>query len=132
MLIEVEETIILKYGTDYIPVDVYRNNSGDSTNNGVSNNCNRMYLFKENLSTNNIINFITREDSNINILECLQVQTKNLPDGNYTYTKPVIGMLNSKWHMFGGNYAYTSDSRFADILNTSILSNPIAIHDRVE
>lgn len=42
----------------------------------------------------------------------------------------------NKWTMFGGNFLYTSDSRFSeavrDILGTSVASFAIRIHDRIE
>ena len=38
---------------------------------------------------------------------------------------------DGKWKMFGGNWAYSSDSRFP-VYHPQGFSTPIAIHDRVE
>ena len=46
----------------------------------------------------------------------------------YVHLKPVC--LGDKWSMAGGNFAYTSDSRFQEIICNG--GYPVAIHDRVE
>lgn len=42
--------------------------------------------------------------------------------------------LEGKWTMFGGNYAGTSDSRFADAVERlcGVRANIVPVHDRVE
>lgn len=64
----------------------------------------------------------------------IEVDEDNLPENfcnvvkgfqNHIYLKP-IG-LKKKWSMFGGCFAYSSDSRFQDYSEY-----PIPIHDRVE
>ena len=37
---------------------------------------------------------------------------------------------DGKWYMMGGNFAYTSDSRFSDMLDG--MYGAVAIHDRAE
>ena len=47
--------------------------------------------------------------------------------GEYLHLEPLDGHHNggNKWYMAGGNFAYTSDSRFPS-------SHPLAVHDRHE
>lgn len=86
----------------------------DCTNNGISSNKNNLYLIDSN-------------NKNIEVAEVDDIRDCVIVDciGNYTRCKPII--FKNKWYMAGGNYLYTSDSRFREVNQY-----PIAIHDRLE
>ena len=52
---------------------------------------------------------------------------EKLQDKEYIDCKPAY--CRKRWYMMGGNFLYTSDSRFKEITG---ISYPIAIHDRYE
>lgn len=61
-----------------------------------------------------------------------------LVDGNLPGTAKLVSESNQEagdWTMFGGNFAYTSDSRWSEAIEEicgSRQSGAVAIHDRVE
>lgn len=52
---------------------------------------------------------------------------KNFVDSPYVWLEPK-NIRNHRWPMAGGNFAFSSDSRFSRCVNPY----PVAIHDRVE
>lgn len=85
---------------------------GDCTNNGISSKYNDLFLVGE-----NIPKIFEVED----IRKCIVLDYYK----NYVRCKPVI--YKNKWYMAGGNFIYSSDSRFSNINQY-----PISIHDRIE
>lgn len=59
----------------------------------------------------------------------LELRRKNVGGNEYLYAVPVDGRDTSGMvgPMFGGNFVYTSDSRFA-----KVCKYPIPVHDRYE
>jgi len=96
---------------------IYRNNLGDSTNNGVTSN-------------QDSINLHYGPEADL-------ADLADLPEGDLVlverqlfgemawYCVPVGAYKNNKQTMFGGNFVYTSDSRFP-------ASSPLPVHDRIE
>lgn len=94
-------------------VNVYRDNIGDCTNNGISAKQDSLIL----------VDVPGPFDGN----ETNSVQlVKRFLSGRYYYhVEPLIKLEGMVGPMFGGNFIYTSDSRFP-------LDYPIPIHDRFE
>jgi hypothetical protein len=105
-------------------VEVYRHNLGaDCTNGGVSRQA--MWLLVENINGPHS----TVKDAPIVRLE------RHLHYSNYPIIRPVDADGRSIIGMFGGNFAYTSDSRFNSAvrkISGQEFGFPVAIHDRVE
>jgi hypothetical protein len=101
-------------------VEVYNWNLGDCSNNGVSNRFKSLTLtnVKGPSDPSDIApaaQLLVRSTGN------LMIKPDEIPEG--------------KWHMFGGAFAYSSDSRFIDAVRK--LSGydhafPVGIFDRVE
>lgn len=104
----------------YISVEIFRNGS-DCTNNGVSSpekSSGKIFLvpcaggnWKEDEVLDNPDRFV--------VLEIKEPATN-------MHLRPVSA--GGAWTMFGGNFAWTSDSRF----RKSVSENPLRIHDRIE
>lgn len=97
-----------------LSVNTFRWTLGDCTNNGVSSRINDFILISE----DDIEHYVDRENTD-NIL----VFTKGPYDS--LRAVPLQLILNNTWVMFGGNFVYTSDSRFPS-------DQPIKVFDRVE
>lgn len=95
---------------------VYKNSLGDCTNNGLTNNYDHLYLYHGHLD-DEIINELP-EDSLILIERVLWGKQAN-------YAVPVEIYKSKRHSMAGGNFIYTSDSRFPS-------DAPISVHDRIE
>ena len=109
-----------------LPVNIYRDNSGDCTLGGVSSktaNMDRFILVDEkvggpfNVEENEVYLIIVR---------------RNLFGRVYMHLEPRINDKDLKpkgtvGSMMGGNFAYTSDSRFREVSDY-----PLPIHDRFE
>ena len=94
-------------------VSVYKDNMGDSTLNGISSKCDTMILIGE-----DIPELFEGDENNTLILV-----KRTLFGKEYLHAEPIKN--NGFNWMFGGNFIYTSDSRFPN-------KYPIAIHDRHE
>lgn len=55
----------------------------------------------------------------------VHIKTKNVSGRDYVYAVPAGH--DGKWLMFGGNFIWSSDSRFRELS-----TQPIPLHDRVE
>lgn len=103
-----------------LPLNVYRNNSGDCTNDGISSKYNRLLLLCED-------GFID-VDENDPPENLVRLVTRHLFGKEYKHIEPVAhcdkGCVG--W-MDGGNIASTCDSRFSKMSDY-----PLCIHDRQE
>ena len=104
-----------------ILVNVFENGNYDCTNNGVTFFKKEFILIGENGEDFNCPFKVAEDGSNI---LCLR-QMKN----GYKFAVPFDTIRNANKHrngpMFGGNFIYTSDSRFPN-------NYPIPVHDRWE
>ena len=98
----------------YLPIIVLSNSDYDCTNNGVSV-INRKDLVIEAEHGN-----LTEQDIENKIV--MQLIKKEFNGVTYYHLKQ---KGDQRWLMAGGNFAYSSDSRFPSV-------QPIAIHDRHE
>lgn len=97
---------------------VYRDNRmGDCTNNGISAHASDLYILSEQKGP------FEPED----IRQCVYIEWRNCCGDQYIDCKPAY--FPKRWYMVGGNFLYTSDSRFREITKSSY---PIPIHDRCE
>jgi len=98
-------------------VEIYRDSKlGDCTNGGVSSKCNGGVITGDRVKCD----VFSPDDNNPEYV----IMEKHV-NGLYLYAVPKELVGSGKWVMFGGNFLYTSDSRFPS-------GQPIAIHDRVE
>jgi len=95
---------------------VYKNTLGDCTNNGLTSKHDNLDLYYGQLD-NEAIDKLA-EDSLILIERVLWGKQAN-------YAVPVEIYKSGRHSMAGGNFIYTSDSRFPS-------DSPISVHDRVE
>lgn len=97
-------------------VSVYKDsNGGDSTNDGISSKYNDLYLIGEGVSGPSE----SKDEQTVKLVK------RNFPWGDYIHVEPLIQPEKGKSPMFGGNFIYSSDSRFPS-------KYPIPIHDRFE
>lgn len=98
-----------------LPIDIYKHNNSDCSNNGISANYNEVYLICEDgyidLDENNLPNNVVR------------VVTRNIFGVEYKHIEP----YDNGGYMFGGCYCASSDSRF-----DKISKYPLPLHDRTE
>ena len=99
---------------DGMLVFVYRNGLGDATAGGLTSKVDKLTLVGEDLEGP----FPPKDGE-----DHLVIQKK----GDYIYCVPKSVLDSKEWAMFGGNFVYTSDSRFA-----KISKYPIPVHDRGE
>lgn len=105
----------------------YGGNWPDCTSGGETSKCETFTLFTHRMSRNAV--FLAIEEMNLNLEKCLQVKRWK-PCGEYYYNAEILtpGRMD-KWTMFGGNFIYTSDSRYREVVG---IPYPIGVHDRVE
>lgn len=102
-------------------LNVFRNNLGDCTNGGISSKYNELLVLCDE-------GYIDIDENNIpeNVVEL----EKRFLFGKVIYSlEPIVAPKGAGW-MMGGNYAATSDSRFADMCGG--MYGAVAIHDREE
>ena len=95
---------------------VYRTDH-DCTNGGISSRYNRLILVGEGIEGPDTVDLSDPPENAVKIV------TRQIGGREYKHIEPLI--KGGKWHMAGGNFAYTSDSRFPS-------DYPLSIHDRVE
>lgn len=99
-----------------IPGHVLRNSMGDCTNNGISNTYDRLFILSKDGYS------IVRD-----IRELVQLERRNIGRKEYVSVKPVYKA--DRWYMSGGNFLYSSDTRFKEVTG---IDYPVPIHDRYE
>jgi len=103
---------------NYIRVDVYKNTDMcDCTNNGVSAT-DKLVVQQEN---GNLTLEQVRADGYI----IMDILCKSRVEENYFYAKEAG---QQTWTMMGGNFIYSSDSRFRRTYG----DRPLPVHDRIE
>lgn len=100
--------------------NVYRSNRlGDCTNGGISSHEDKLYI----LSDRTTKGPFEPED----IRQCVHIEWRDVCGKKYINCIPAYFI--NRWYMMGGNFLYTSDSRFEEITK---FKYPIPIHDRYE
>lgn len=113
---------IVRY-RDFLTTYVLRSSLGDCTNEGVSSRSDSLVLFAPQLSFAQVANYCL--ENGIDVNKAVKLVYRESLD--YIHAEPVVD--RGKWHMFGGNYLKTSDSRFKDLTG---ISYPVPVHDRTE
>jgi len=98
-------------------VSIYRDGFGDCTNGGVS------ARVKQAVITGDLVDCDVFESTALQ--PEMVIVERNIGRNTYLHAVPKDLLESGKWTMFGGNFLYSSDSRFPS-------DQPIAIHDRVE
>ena len=96
-------------------VEVYRGRF-ESTNNGISSRYHTLLLVGD-----GVPEIFEESDDHPTV----KLMTRNVGGRVYKYVQPLMDENDKTWFMFGGNFVYTSDSRFPN-------TYPLSIHDRVE
>lgn len=113
----------------YVKVCVYRTAYlGDCTNNGVSSRHDSMTLFYG-CKRQEVLDYC--KEKGIDPDGCLVLVERRLRGEQYSYATPLVHQTGKLGPMFGGNFIYTSDSRLAEAMGTSV-SVPVKVHDRYE
>lgn len=103
----------------YLTISVFGNTTGsDCSLNGVSK------THDQKLVVEHENGFLTAEDVEAGGYVVLELVTRSIGGKDYFSFKP---KSETRWVMFGGNFAYTSDSRFGKFSDY-----PVPIHDRIE
>lgn len=100
-----------------LTAEVYRSGLGDCTNGGISAHRRDLYILGKTKGP------FEPED----IRECVYIEWREVSGSEYIDCKPLY--FRRRWYMMGGNFLYTSDSRFREITGSKY---PIPIHDRYE
>lgn len=97
---------------------IYKTQGSDCSNKGFSSKDYKCYVFAEGM------------EGNYSEVECSDVDYLVIVKGPRNTLRAVPKSLldSGAWVMFGGNFVFTSDSRFSELNNGS----PIKIFDRVE
>lgn len=108
---------------DYLLMFPLRSALGDCTAGGLTSHSNQFDVFAPHLSFAQVIDYCLRKQMNMNKVLKL-VRREGL---DYIHAEPVIN--RSRWYMAGGNFIYSSDSRFKKITG---IQYPVSVHDRTE
>lgn len=101
-----------------LTADVYRSSCiSDCTNDGISAERKELY----------ILSAVKGPFEPQDIRECVYIEQKKVAGSEYINCKPAY--FQKRWYMMGGNFLYTSDSRYRDVTRSEY---PIPIHDRYE
>ncbi|MEY8424280.1 hypothetical protein AALB52_16370 [Lachnospiraceae bacterium 38-14] len=100
-----------------LTAEVYRSSLGDCTNGGISAERRSLYIVAKTKGP------FEPQD----IRECVYIEQRDVMGSQYIDCKPLY--FPKRWYMMGGNFLYTSDSRFREIAGAKY---PIPIHDRYE
>lgn len=96
---------------------VYKNPLGDCTNGGISTRRRTLYILSATKGP------FEPED----IRDCVYIEWREIGDEKYIDCRPAY--CQKRWYMSGGNFLYSSDSRFKEVTKSNY---PISIHDRYE
>lgn len=115
---------------NYLSVNVYKCPMGDCTNNGVSSRHKKIAL--------RCVDGPFSFESDAGVPDNFCYVKKFRPFGDRAIYKIVpadvvdgkIVDRGGKWYMMGGNFAYSSDSRFSEMIGG--MYGAVPIHDRVE
>lgn len=103
-----------------LTLDIFDNkNIGNCSNHGISEKYKKIYIPDDHGPVN-------LDSENLPDNYCI-VEEININGKTYRHLTPLYIIKQGRHSMFGGAFAYTSDSRFA-----SKYTYPLPIHDRIE
>lgn len=97
------------------------------SNDGCTAHYKDLYVFSEKISLTTVLVYIDRRG--LDPFQCVQMENRRPCGEDYYNAIPVLPSLRKKWHMFGGAYIKTSDSRFSEVTG---IRYPVPVHDRIE
>lgn len=119
-----------------LPINIYKWNLGDCSNNGITSRHNELNLvgivdaktkqFEPLVDGFIEIDFNNEEELKSDNL-CVVIK-RELFGEQHDYIVGLKDFINGKWCMMGGCFGYSCDSRFSRDIN----SQPLPIHDRIE
>ena len=119
-----------------LPINIYKWNLGDCSNNGITSWHNELNLvgivdaktkqFEPLVDGFIEIDFNNEEELKSDNL-CVVIK-RELFGEQHDYIVGLKDFINGKWCMMGGCFGYSCDSRFSRDIN----SQPLPIHDRIE
>lgn len=110
----------------YRPADF---NGYDCTNDGVSSRLDSIEVFSADATNEQIAAWCLK--NRVRPSDVCRLNKRMLWGEKHYCIEPVMRPKHTLGPMFGGNYACTSDSTWADILGETV-GRPIPIHDRFE
>lgn len=113
--------------TDFINGYVYKFPLGECTNNGASSKFDRLYVVSEEVTLPEVIKLCSNNPV-YHLAQFFKVDYDFYDRTGYVRLDPIN--KGGKWNMAGGNYLYSSDSRFKDFVCGN--KYPVPIHDRFE
>jgi hypothetical protein len=115
----------------HLTVDVYRSNAiGDCTANGVTSRHDTMTLFWD-CEKKDALNYCA--EKGINVDAALWLNPRILWNEYHPFAEPLIKPVGLIGPMSGGNFVFTSDSRFPSLYGKMNCAHfPIPVHDRFE
>ena len=112
----------------YINANVYRDaDKGDCTLGGETSRFNDLYVFTARMSRNAALLLIA--ERGLDVAQCVQMENRHPCGRDYFNAVPLSEGRRDKWHMMGGNFIYSCDSRFYEVTNCRY---PVPVHDRIE
>lgn len=115
---EIKEYMKGKYEVQRgLSAEVFRSELGDCTNGGISSEARELYL----------LGCETSPFYPTDLRQCVMIEGRDVMGEHYVSAKPIVH--RKRWYMAGGNFLYTSDSRYKEITG---ISYPVSIHDRYE
>ena len=115
---------------DFLPCEVYRWNLGDCTNGGVSSKYHSLYLCKDNVTPEEVIEYCQEKGEDPE--RFVNTERRFLFGREYLNIKQVCHRVSNNrvlGGMSGGNFLFTCDSRWKEITGCDY---PLSIHDRYE
>ena len=130
------KTIDFKGVVYALPINIYKWNLTDCSNNGITSRNNELLLVgmvdaktKEFTPLNNGFIEIDFNKKNLNKDNlCLVVKRHLFGEEQHDYIVGLKDFIDGKWCMMGGCFGYSCDSRFCRDINRQ----PLPIHDRIE
>lgn len=108
-------------------IDVYtlREKSKDCTNGGETASIDRFILYTWRMSRAAVLLDVERRE--LPLAKCLHACLRVIYGREYIHADVLT--RSGKWHMAGGNFVFSCDSRYREVTG---INYPISVHDRVE
>ena len=108
--------------------NVFRDADGlDCTNGGETSRFDQLYVFARRMSRNAALLYI--EERGLNLEQCVWMIKRRPCGEDYLCAVPLAADRRDRWHMMGGNFIYSCDSRFFEVTENRY---PVPVHDRIE
>lgn len=133
MRLTTEEYKLLERPRRTIEVDTYLHPAGDCSLNGITAQYKTLYLTS--IDAEPFKSPYNDEERPLLILCCYDdvrghsLYSHQTSRTSYIYARPLDSLQSGRWGMAGGNFVYTCDSRYKELVSHRY---PIPVHDRFE